>query len=35
MHTIFAYLFEHGWGLMDVLDREIDIDSFTMNKVEL
>ena len=35
MHTVFAYLFEHGWGLMDTLLREIEIDSFVMNEVEL
>lgn len=35
MHTIFPYLFEHGWSLIDVLDRELDIESFAMNEVEL
>ena len=35
MYTIFAFLFEHGWGLMDTLLREIEIDSFDMNEVEL
>lgn len=35
MHTVFAYLFEHGWGLMDTLLQEIEIESFDLNEVEL
>ena len=35
MHTIYAYLFEHGWEIMDILLQDIEIESFEMNEVEL
>jgi bacillithiol biosynthesis cysteine-adding enzyme BshC len=33
--TVFSFLFEHGWGLIDCLTESIDTDSFTMNEIEL
>lgn len=35
MHTIVPYLFEHGWGLLDTLIRELEIGTTTLTEVEL
>jgi bacillithiol synthase len=35
VYTVFSYVFEHGWGLIPQLLRELSIDSFEMNEVEL
>ena len=35
VYTVFSFLFEHGWDLTSRLLRRLDIDSFSMNEVEL
>ena len=35
VYTIVSYLFEHGWDLVPRMVREIDIESFGMNEIEL
>jgi uncharacterized protein YllA (UPF0747 family) len=33
--SIFSFLFEHGWGLIPRLIKELDIESFAVKEVEL
>ncbi|HIJ65456.1 MAG TPA: bacillithiol biosynthesis cysteine-adding enzyme BshC [Candidatus Hydrogenedentes bacterium] len=35
VYTIVSFLFEHGWGLIQRLIAELDIESSSMNEVEL
>ncbi len=35
VYTVFSFLFEQGWGLIGRLLDELDIESFSMNEVEL
>ena len=35
VYTVFSFLFEHGFGLIPRLIRELDIESFAMNEVIL
>ena len=35
VYTVFSFLFEHGWELIQRLLNEIDIESFQLNEVEL
>ena len=35
VYTVFSFLFEQGWGLIGRLLNELDIESFSMNEVEL
>jgi hypothetical protein len=35
VYTVFSFLFEQGWGLIRRLIDEVDIESFSMNEVEL
>ena len=35
VYTVFSFLFEQGWNLVPRLLEELDIESFTMNEVEL
>lgn len=35
VYTIYSYLMGHGWGLMDRLVNDLEIETFTMNEVEL
>ena len=35
VYTVYSFLFNHGWGLMDTLMQEIEIESFNINEVEL
>jgi len=35
VYTIFSFLFEHGWDLIPRLIKEIDIESFSMQEIEL
>ncbi|MBN2309925.1 MAG: bacillithiol biosynthesis BshC, partial [Candidatus Hydrogenedentes bacterium] len=35
VYTVFSFLFEQGWGLIPRLIDELDIESFTLNEVEL
>lgn len=34
-YSIFSFVFEHGWDLVPRIIRELDIESFAMNEVEL
>lgn len=33
--NVFSYLFEHGWELVPRIVRELDVESFAMNAIEL
>jgi len=35
VYTVFSLVFEHGWDLVPRLMRALDVESFTMNEVEL
>ena len=35
VYSVFSFLFEHGWGLVDRLGAALDSESFTMNEIEL
>lgn len=35
VYNIFSFLFEHGWDLIPRLIDELDVESFTMNEIEL
>jgi len=35
MFTIFTYLFEYGWGLLDQIMRELDAENFDVQEIEL
>jgi len=35
VYSVFSYLFEQGWGLIDRLGDALDIESFAMNEIEL
>lgn len=35
VYTVFSFLFEHGWELIERLLNEIDTESFQLNEVEL
>ena len=35
VYTIVSFLFEHGWELVPRIVREIDIDDFELNEIEL
>jgi len=35
VYTLFSFLFEHGWNLIPKLIKEIDVDSFSMQEIEL
>jgi len=35
MFTIFTYLFEYGWGLLDQIMRELDAENFNVQEIEL
>lgn len=34
-YNVFSFLFEQGWGFIDRLVRDLDVESFAMNEVEL
>lgn len=34
-YNVFSFLFEQGWGFIDRLIRDLDVESFAMNEVEL
>jgi uncharacterized protein YllA (UPF0747 family) len=33
--NIFSYFFEYGWGLLPRIVKELDVESFAMNTIEL
>lgn len=35
VYTVFSYLFEHGWGLIPRIIRDIDVESFGVDELEL
>lgn len=35
VYTVFSFLFEHGWGLIDRLSEALNSETFTMNEIEL
>jgi len=35
MMCVYSYLGEHGWGLIDTLHENLDIESFELNEIEL
>lgn len=35
VYTVFSYLFEHGWGLVDRLSEALNSETFAMNEIEL
>jgi bacillithiol biosynthesis cysteine-adding enzyme BshC len=35
VYTVFSFLFEHGWDLIPRIIRDIDIESFAINELEL
>lgn len=35
VYTVFSFLFEHGWGLVPRIVREIDVESFEIQEIEL
>lgn len=35
VYSVFSFLFEHGWDLVPRISGSLDIESFTMNEIEL